>query len=229
MRNNNRDTEKCDFDWNLLNGMFIIRLCSSLNCDSMINLDGAGWEPSVVCFIFFVRLLRLNLLQQGQSQMLARIQNEQNHADRRRDRDEKRRSGMVPPSPALVRHGSKHGVKLPAALTPGQLTPHSTQAQLNISIGNNQRSAGVAHPYAAVGIGVGHEYNQNHEQFKHSPLMQQQPRSYGRQSPMVPSFAGQPQAMHSAHVDNQGGIGQDYQQADLPPKSPLLRILTCRC
>jgi len=187
---------------------------------------GLVGKPQWFVSLFFI-LSILNLWQQGQSQMMARIQNEQNHADRRRDRDERRRS--VPPSPALVRHGSKHGVKLPAALTPGQLTPHSTQAQLNISIGNNQRSAGVTHPYAAVGIGVGHEYNQNHEQFKHSPLAQQQARPYGRQSPMVPSFAGQPPAMHSVHVENQGGIGQDYQQADLPPKSSLLRILTCRC
>ena len=161
--------------------------------------------------------------------MLARIQNEQNHADKRRDRDERRRSGMVPPSPALVRHGSRHGAKLPPALIPGQLTPHSTQAQLNISIGNNQRSAGITHPYAAVGTGVGHEYSQHHEQFKHSPLMQQQPQPYGRQSPMVHNFAGQPQAIRSVRVENPGGIGQDYQQADPPPKPSLLRVLTCRC
>jgi casein kinase 1 len=166
--------------------------------------------------------------------MLARIQNEQNHADRRRDRDERRRSGMVPPSPALVRHGSKHGVKLPAALTPGQLTPHSTQAQLNISIGNNQRSAGVTHPYAAVGIGVGHEYNQNHEQFKHSPLMQQTTATIWSTITYGAQLRRSTPAMHSVHVENQGGIGQDYQQSrssteTISPSHPYLQMLTCCC
>lgn len=161
--------------------------------------------------------------------MLARIQNEQNDAERRKDRGVKRRSqvqqGMVPPSPALVRHGSKHGVRLP-----GQLTPHSAQAQVNISIGNNQRAAGITHPYAAAGIGVGHEYSQHHEQFKNPALVQQQPQPYGRQSPMVPSFAGQIPAMHSVRVaENMGGIGQDYQLTDPPPRSTFFRILTCRC
>lgn len=196
----------------------------------MLNSDGAGWEASAVCFPLSLSVATDIRSPQAQSQMLARIQNEQNYVEKRRDRDDRRRSqaqaGMIPPSPALVRHGSKHGAKVPAALTPGQLTPHSAQAQLNIPIGSNQRSAVITHPYAAAGIGVGHEYSQNHEQYKNA-LAQQQP--YGRQSPMVSTFAGQ-SPIHGVRVaENTGGIGQDYQQADLPPKPFLLRILTCRC
>lgn len=163
--------------------------------------------------------------------MLARIQQEK-HLAEKRHREDRRRSqaqmGMVPPSPALVRNGSRHGAKVPAALTPGQLTPHSAQAQVHIPVISNQRSPGIAHPYAAAGIGVGHEYSQHQEHFKNSALAQPQP--YGRQSPMVPSFAGQSPALRGVRVaENTGGIGQDYQQADPPPKPFLLRILTCRC
>ena len=163
--------------------------------------------------------------------MMARILQEKRLAEKQRDHVDRRRSqqaqiGMIPPSPALVRHGSKHGAKVPAALTPGQLTPHSVQAQ--VPIVNNQRSPGITHPYAAAGIGLGHEYSQHQDHFKNAPLAQSQP--YGRQSPMVPSFAGQSPVLGGVRVaENTGGIGQDYQHADPPPKPFLLRILTCRC
>lgn len=159
--------------------------------------------------------------------MLARIQNEQNYAEKRKEREDKRKSqlppGMTPPSPALVRHGSKRGNKAPAALTPGQLTPHSAQAQLHIPIGSNQRSS-TSHPYAAAGIGTGYEYSQQHEQYKGQA---QQP--YGRQSPMVAGFAATP-AVNNMRVGNAAIIGQDYQQQEDPrPKPTILKILTCRC
>nr|GAT53286.1 casein kinase 1 [Mycena chlorophos] len=98
MKNNN-DVDDGVFDWNLLNG-------------------GKGWEPST-----------------GQSQMLNQIQGaglaaaSPNDQRRRENRDSDRRrasqtGNIVPPSPALVRHGSK-------------------QRKVNVPVGSRG-----AHPYA---------------------------------------------------------------------------------
>lgn len=162
--------------------------------------------------------------------MLARMQNEQNYADRRKERDVRRRSqappNMPPPSPALVRHGSKHGAKVPAALTPGQMTPHSAQAQVHIPIGNNQRGS-LTHPYATGGgVGVGFEHSMQYD-YK-IPQVHQQPR---RQSPMASNYVNQSPIAAVRPMDGSTGIGhdgQDYLQGD-PPKPSILRILTCRC
>ncbi|CAA7271540.1 unnamed protein product [Cyclocybe aegerita] len=166
--------------------------------------DGKGWEASV-----------------GQTQMLTRIQND-GYQERRKDRDDRRRSqaqpgNMVPPSPALVRHGSKQR-KVPAALTPGQLTPHSAQAQVHIPIGSNQRG----HPYAAAGIGAGYEHAQQYEQHRN--------QQYGRTSPMVSTVGASPAAISNVRARaGDAGVAQDYQQEPEPPKPSFLRILTCRC
>ncbi|KAJ3503772.1 hypothetical protein NLJ89_g8286 [Agrocybe chaxingu] len=166
--------------------------------------DGKGWEASV-----------------GQTQMLTRIQND-GYQERRKDRDDRRRSqaqpgNMVPPSPALVRHGSKQR-KVPVALTPGQLTPHSAQAQVHIPIGSNQRG----HPYAAAGIGAGYEHAQQYEQHRN--------QQYGRTSPMVSTVGASPAAISNVRARaGDAGVAQDYQQEPEPPKPSFLRILTCRC
>lgn len=165
--------------------------------------------------------------------MLARVQNDNNgHQERRKDRDDRRRSqaqpgNMVPPSLTLIQNGSKRQ-KVPAALTPGQMTPHSAAAQVHIPIGSNQRVSGQ-HPYANAGIGAGYEYSQQHEQYK----AQQQP--YGRTSPMV--SAGGPAPVAVSNVRARGGdvgVAQDYpgqgqDGQDQQPKPSFLRILTCRC
>jgi len=160
--------------------------------------------------------------------MLARIQNDNNgYTERRKERDDRRRSqaqpgNVVPPSPALVRHGSKQR-KVPAVLTPGQLTPHSAQAQVHIPIGRNQPTQ---HPYATGGIGAGYEYAQQHEQYKNQP---QQP--YGGTSPMIASVGAAPAAVSNIRAPGaNAGVGQDYQQEpESEPKPTFLRILTCRC
>lgn len=189
--------------------------------------------------------------------MLARVQNENAYADRRKERDDRRRSqaqpgvgagaggNVVPPSPALVRHGSKQR-KIPGVLTPGQLTPHSAQAQVHIPIGSNQqRNSGLqqqqlqsqgGHPYATPGVGVGYEYAQQ-EQYKIQQQQQQQ-QAYGRASPMVSSLG--PGGVTPAAVSNvraragDVGVAQDYQgqqqvDDDVNPKPSFLKILTCRC
>ncbi|KAF8911969.1 CK1/CK1/CK1-G protein kinase [Gymnopilus junonius] len=207
-------------DYDFLRELFTKVLRSNGDVDDGVfdwNLlnDGKGWEASV-----------------NQSQMLARVQNEAAYADRRKDRDDRRRSqaqpgNVVPPSPALVRHGSKQR-KVPAALTPGQLTPHSAQAQVHIPIGSNQRGS-TQHPYAAAGVGAGFEYAQQHEQFK-----TQQQQGYGRTSPMVSSLGAAPVAISNVRArGGEVGVSHDYQgqqqEEDPQPKPSFFRILTCRC
>ncbi|KAF9052925.1 CK1/CK1/CK1-G protein kinase [Panaeolus papilionaceus] len=151
--------------------------------------DGRGWEAST-----------------GQSQMVARIQHEQAHADKRRDRDDRERRRSQAPQQ-----------QLPSNMAPA--TP-ALQAPVHIPIGSNR--ANPQHPYATAGIGAGYEYAQQHEQFK-----TQQP--YGRTSPMVSSVGAIPPAL--SNVRATGGVGQDYQQQqeEPQPKSFLIRLLTCRC
>ncbi|KAG2054747.1 CK1/CK1/CK1-G protein kinase [Suillus hirtellus] len=212
MKNNN-DLDDGIFDWNLLNG-------------------GKGWEAS-----------------QGQSQVLAQIQNaavtpapqdRRKDMERRRDTDWRRTSqsgGVNPPSPALVRHGSKR--RVPNALTPGAgnapggtATPLSAAAQINVPIStpqNRSNNVGVQqHPYANAATG---EYGWDAGE---EPYGSQ--AAYGRASPMVSTVGAAPPAISTVRAHgNEAGVsrGEDYrqQQDDDPPqpKSSIWRILTCRC
>ena len=127
--------------------------------------------------------------------------------ERRRDREEKRRSqaqgpsNVVPPSPALVRNGSKQR-KIPAVLTPGQLTPHP--GQVHISIGNRRTNG--QHPYAFGG----YEYEQD-----------EQCKPYSHASPMPPPVV--------SNVCPMGEAAEDYNDGGEPTKPSFFRILTCRC
>jgi len=210
MKNNN-DVDDGVFDWNLLN-------------------NGKGWEASV-----------------GQSQMLAQMQNAgltSANPHRRDDRphrgSDRRRvsqavgagAAVVPPSPALVRHGSKQR-RVPAALTPGsgntpgQVTPMSAAAQVNVPVPTppipGRGSQTGHHPYAnAAG---GYEYGGD-ESFL-SPQQQ-----YGRASPMVPSVGAAPAI---SHVRARGDVGVSHgddfhgQYGGDAQKSSLWKILTCQC
>ncbi|GBE82252.1 Casein kinase I homolog 1 [Sparassis crispa] len=215
MKNNN-DVDDGVYDWNLLN-------------------SGKGWEASL-----------------GQNQILAQIQNTgpgNVGQDRRRDierqaREERRRAsqaggpGVVPPSPALVRHGSKQR-PIPAALTPGggntpgQVTPQSAAAHVDIAVGSMQRRvsqqpSAQQHPYANVGHEV---YGRDQAMDEYSANQQQ---AYGRASPMVSSVGAAPPALSNvrAHGGEIGvANGGDFlgQQEPAPPKNMLWKILTCRC
>jgi casein kinase 1 len=149
------------------------------------------------------------------------------NADRRRDRDHNRRGSqgpvnIVPPSPALVRRGSKQ--KVPAALTPGnpttsaQYTPPSAAAQVNVPVGTGPR--GSQHPYA-----IATEYDYNRKPDDSYGLQQQ----YGRASPMVSSVAAAPPAVANARPP---AVPQEHGQQDIDEPSrkfSLIRFLTCRC
>ncbi|KAF8892488.1 kinase-like protein [Infundibulicybe gibba] len=195
----NNDVDDGIFDWNLLNG-------------------GKGWEASM-----------------GQSQILAQMQNSalaQNPQERRRDSDRRRSQAgnIVPPSPALVRHGSKQR-KIPNSLVPGggnapgQLTPYSAAAQVNVPVGTPQRGS-PQHPYATA-PSSGYDYGREPGD---DPLPTQQ--QYGRTSPMVSTVGAAPPAISDIRArGGEAGISQggEYQNEETKPKSTLIRILTCQC
>jgi len=173
--------------------------------------DGRGWEASPG--------------QQGQNTVLNQIQA---GADRKRDtREDRRRSQagpVVPPSPALVRHGSKSR-KIPPALVPGagQQAASSGAAQVNVPASQPRGT----HPYANAANGVYEDYDVGNA----SHNAQQYPRA----SPMSPSVGAVPPAVSQVRAQaGQTGVshGGDYhgQDMDEPPrKNTLFRILTCRC
>ncbi|KAF8637389.1 hypothetical protein AX17_002885 [Amanita inopinata Kibby_2008] len=188
---NNGDVEDGVYDWNLLNG-------------------GRGWEAST-----------------GQNQS-SQAQNTAPATDRRRDvRDDRRRSqaaaggNVVPPSPALVRHGSKQR-KIPSALTPaggslpGQATPQSGVAQVNVPVAGQRISS--HHPYANAGA-----FDTQEDTYV--------PPQYGRVSPMVQSAGAAPPAISNVKAAgvSQGADYHGQDDLDVPPKPSLWRILTCRC
>ncbi|KAK0228688.1 kinase-like protein [Armillaria fumosa] len=202
----NNDIDDGVFDWNLLNG-------------------GKGWEASLAT------LIRCNFQQGQQTQILNQMQSAGLSPDRRREhRDSERRrasqggNNIAPPSPALVRHGSKQR-KIPTALTPGgnntgQITPHSAAAQVNIPVGSGR---GAQHPYANVS-GAGYDYGREADE----GYMGQ----YGRASPMLSSVGAAPPVVSNtrARGGDVGVSGEYGQEADEPPrKMSLLKILTCRC
>lgn len=175
---------------------------------------------------------QLRVSWQAQSQVLNQMQNAGLAGATDRRRDDRRRASqggnIVPPSPALVRHGSKQR-KNPNALapgeggSPGQLTPLSAAAHVNVPVGNPQLRGSPQHPYANAS-GGGYDYHDEN-------FAQQQP--YGRASPMVSSVGAAPPAISNirARAGDVGvSQGGQYQgQEDAPPKPSLLRILTCRC
>jgi len=212
---NNGDVDDQIYDWNLLNG-------------------GRGWEAAV-----------------GGNQILAQIQNTAPASpapqERRRDserRDDRRRASQVggtpvPPSPALVRNGSKRQV--PAALTPGgtpgQGTPMSAAAQIDIPVGTPNRrisqQPSTSHPYAATGGNYDSFGRQERTMDEYSASQQAQ---YGRASPMVSTVAAAPPALSPVRAvggetgaANGGEYGQQQQHPEERPKNTLWQILTCRC
>jgi casein kinase 1 len=98
---------------------------------------------------------------------------------------------------------------------------------VNIPIGTPQRT-NAQHPYANPGT-AGYDYGREVRDDAYG--VQQH---YGRASPMVSSVGAAPPAISNvrAHGGNTGvshtdGYNEDVD--DVPPKSGLLRILTCRC
>lgn len=168
--------------------------------------------------------------------------------DRRREaerqaRDDRRRAsqaggqGVVPPSPAMVRNGSKQQRDIPNVLTPGagtgpaQGTPMSAAAQVGVPIGTPNRrmsqQASASHPYANAG----------YDSYGREDYSASQQAQYGRTSPMV-STVGAGAAPVPPAVSNVGAMrgdvnvsgGADYHgQQEERPKLTLWKIITCSC
>ena len=223
---NNGDVDDQVYDWNLLNGELLSR--SSLLLVSLTaSVGGKGWESVL-----------------AQNQILAQIQNQPaaDGRDRRRDgtRDDKKRAsqagdraGVAPPSPAVVRSGSRQqtrpgGLAPPGAENSGQVTPLSAQAHVNVPIGTPVRrmSQQLSHPYA----NAGYDYQGQNNQDEYSAS--QQP--YGRASPMVSSVGAAPPAVSNVRAagGEQGashGDGYHGQSGEERPKNTFWQIITCRC
>lgn len=165
----------------------------------------------------------------------AQPQDRRRDLERQRDAEWRRTSQgnpqVIPPSPALVRHGSK---QRRVALLPGtggtatgQATPLSAAAQVNVPITTPQNRAsysGAQHPYANATPGV--DYG-NDEAYSNQP--------YGRASPMMSTVGAAPPAISNVRArGNEAGVSQGDEYHDQngdaqEPKSSFWRIFTCRC
>ena len=195
---NNGDIDDQVYDWNLLYGApYYHPNCCLRRVLNDCFAGGRGWESSV-----------------GQNnQTLQQVQNTQTT----RRTDAPGQSTPVPPSPALVRHGSKKAQSPAPLLMPnnnqnvsGQLTPLSGVAQVNVSITPNRPTT-----------------QQNGYDFGDESYIGNQ--TYDRASPMVSTIQNAPApltANRPAGLQN-GGISE--QDETEPPKFSLWKILTCRC
>lgn len=158
---------------------------------------GRGWEFSA-----------------GQNnQTLQQVQNTQPS----RKPDAPAQSSPIPPSPALVRHGSKKGQSPGSPLmpnngqgTPGQLTPLSGVAQINVSITPNRPAA-----------------QQNSYDFREESYVGNQ--TYDRASPMVSTIQNAPTPLTANRPTDLQNGGISEQEENEPPKFSLRRLLMCKC
>jgi casein kinase 1 len=108
--------------------------------------------------------------------------------------------------------------------TPGQVTPLSATAQVNVPVSAMHRSSHVPspqHPYAAGG----YEYPRG--EASEDVFNQQQ---YGRASPMMSTAA--PPAISQVRA-RAGDVGMSHdriaQDGEPPEKNTIWKILTCSC
>jgi casein kinase 1 len=207
-------------DYDFLRELFAKVLKNNGDIDDQIydwNLlnAGSGWESSL-----------------GQNQILHQIQNTGTGTPRKDTQERVRSPGgpgtPVPPSPALVRHGSKQ-LKIPAALTPGggnasgPVTPMSAAAQVGVPVNTPQRRLSQQHPYANLAAG-GYDYNR--PDGNDSYVGQE---AYGRTSAMVSSVGAAPPALSQvrARADDIGVVHDDPEDPE-PHGFSIWRLLTCR-
>lgn len=102
--------------------------------------------------------------------------------------------------------------------TPGQITPLSAAAQVNVPVSavhRNSHGQSPQHPYASGGYEYPRAGEDNNQQ------------QYGRASPMMATAA--PPAVSQVRV-RAGDVGMSHTQDCEPPKqSALWKFLTCSC
>ncbi|KAI0273331.1 kinase-like domain-containing protein [Gloeopeniophorella convolvens] len=164
---------------------------------------GRGWEAAA-----------------SKNQILAQVPNapppQSPQPDRRRDlqrrESDRRRTSKVQP---MLTPGSGN--------TPGQVTPLSAAAQVNVPVSavhRNSHNPSPQHPYAAGG----YEYQRG--EGGEDVYSQQQ---YGRASPMMSSAAPPVVTPGGANPGVGASHDRDAQDGEPPQKSALWKILTCSC
>jgi len=190
-------------DYDFLRELFTKVMKNNSDIDDQVydwNLlnGGKGWESST-----------------GQNnQTLQQVQNTQPT----RKSEAPLKSGPVPPSPALVRHGSPKGKSPAPLLMPnshqggtGHLTPLSGIAQINVSITPNRPAT-----------------QQNGHDFGEGSYIGNQ--TYDRASPMISTTQNAPVPLTANHLGGpQNGEVTSGQEETEPPKFSLWKILTCKC
>ncbi|KZT37982.1 kinase-like protein [Sistotremastrum suecicum HHB10207 ss-3] len=194
--------------------------------DWMLLNGGRGWEASSSYS---------NLLQASN----AGAPPARPRQDNGRRTSQQQPGGVVPPSPALVRHGSKQR-KIPTALQPGggAVTPNSAAAQVGVAVGagsphppqrrmSSQIPQTPQHPYANVQPPS--EYNTHGQGTITDRGEESLGGAYGRHSPMVSTTTPPVMSNVRATADHPNGAnGVDYHHDEHQP-STFWRILTCRC
>ncbi|KAF8573168.1 CK1/CK1/CK1-G protein kinase [Ramaria rubella] len=194
--------------------------------DWMMLNAGKGWDSGSV------NTPSTNLVAASNQQGAPRTRADQVRAGHRTSQQASG-NNVNPPSPALIRHGSKQR-KTPGGLSPGGggMTPNSATAHIGVPAARrlSAQPQSQPHPYAtSTGAMLSpSEYGRGGT----GEDSYQGGTPYGRTSPMVSSVgAATPPALN--HVRAQGGvIGVNENGGDghgETPKSSLWRILTCRC
>ncbi|TDL24857.1 kinase-like protein [Rickenella mellea] len=197
------------------------------------------------------------------------LSNNSNNAtpDRRREaerqQDPRRRStqpgGIGPPSPALVRHGSKQGRKIPSPLQPtggvgGSNTPQSAAAQVGIAAPGSSPAAAAAqmigrrisqNPTAGTGTASGQYLGADYAHGRGMGTEESYPGggAYGRTSPMVSTVGGTggigmpaPPALSGVRARggdvgaaNGGGMYDQHNGGEMEPVKPPLIVRILTC
>jgi len=199
---NNGYTDDQVYAWNLIKGTpscFLFRLLPSPHAQRLFT-GGRGWESAASQY----------------NQTLQQTQNTLQNTQSPRKLDPTQTS-PVPPSPALVRHDSKKGqspgILLPPNNSqggPGNLTPLSGVAQINVSIIPNRPP------------GQQNSYDYREESYLGD-------RTYDRASPMVSTIQNVPAPLNANRPGGLQNGGIPEQEENEPPGVSLWKILTCKC
>ena len=229
---NSGEMEDEVYDWMMLNGGKGWESGSA-------NVTPSPWhiQRSLTCAVY--QISSANLLAASNQQGASRTRTDQTRVAHRASQQHAG-AGVTPPTPALVRQGSKQR-HVPAALTPGggAATPNSAAAHMGVPAPSPARrlsnQAAQQHPYAnnTGAVLLPSDYGHGRGAIEGSYAG----AAYGRNSPMVSSVgAATPPALtnvraRGGEVGVANGNGDyDAQQTVGETKKPSIwRILTCRC
>ncbi len=194
------------YDWNLLNGTEVVPFGYCPLITSLI-LDKLGWEHSPA-------------VTQTPAQPQAQVNQSRGREQRRMSQQPPLNAGgpVVPPSPALVRHGSKR--RVPGVLQPGG----SPASPNNLGIPEARNGASTPNSLAAqIDVSVGNGQPSKYTNAQPPPQPSANPGIYGQEDAV--GYGGPGVMPVTARGEMAGNAPPD----DEPPKLTLWRILTCQC